>query len=141
MSEATAALGGPPCPSIAHQFKPTRRIGEYRTESAARLDLRKRPLEGERDGLPGLAKVRVAGSNLVVRSIDCLVSGPVGAADSVFGCPVGLGNSVAAFSYSLMRPSHRAVRSTVTVVGGLGGGSVVGVGGRCWSERWGRCWL
>ena len=55
---------------------------------------------------------------------------------------VGLGNSVApghaAFLYSLMRPSQRAVRSTESVVGGVRGCSVAGVGGRCSRERWGR---
>jgi len=56
--------------------------------------------------------------------------------------PVGLGNSVvagqAAFWYSLMSPSHRSVRSTMTVAGGVSGGSSNGVGGRCSRERWGR---
>ena len=60
-------------------------------------------------------------------------------------CPVGLGNSIAvvqaAFLYSLTSPSHRAVRSAVAVAGGVGGVSEVGVGGRCWSARCGRCWL
>ncbi len=55
---------------------------------------------------------------------------------------VGLGNSVvpgqAAILYSLMRPSHRLVRSAVTVAGGVSGGSSTGVGGRCRRERWGR---
>ena len=41
--------------------------------------------------------------------------------------PVPPGKSVvaghAAFRYSLMRPSHRLVRSTVTVVGAASGGS------------------
>jgi len=59
--------------------------------------------------------------------------------------PVGLGNPVAAghaaFLYSLMRPSQRVVRSAVTVVGGEGGGTEAGVGGRWSGDRWGRCWL
>ena len=35
----------------------------------------------------------------------------------------------AAFRYSWMSPSHRLVRSTVTVAGGASGGSYSGVGG------------
>ena len=56
--------------------------------------------------------------------------------------PVGLGNSVvslqAAFSYSLMRPSHRVVRSTVMLAVTDGGWSRAPSGGRCSRERWGR---
>ncbi len=48
---------------------------------------------------------------------------------------VGLGNSVvagqAAFSYSLMSPSHRVVLSAVTLAGIDGGGSCAASGGRC----------
>ena len=40
----------------------------------------------------------------------------------------------------LIRPSHRVVRITLTVAGGVRGGSVAGVGRRCSRERWGRCW-
>lgn len=59
--------------------------------------------------------------------------------------PVGLGNSVvpgqAAFSYSLTRPSHRAVRSSVTLAGTDGGWLSAASGGRCSRERCGRCLL
>ncbi len=48
---------------------------------------------------------------------------------------VGLGNSVlagqAAFSYSLMRPSHRVVLITATLAGIDGGWSSAASGGRC----------
>ncbi len=60
-----------------------------------------------------------------------------------FTRPVPLGNSVvpahAAFLYSCMRPSHRLVRSTVTVAGGASGWLSTGVGGRCLSDWCGRC--
>ena len=57
---------------------------------------------------------------------------------------VGAGNCVvagqAAFRYSLMSPSQRAVLRTWRCLSGWSGGSVAT--GGCWSsERWGRCVL
>ena len=59
--------------------------------------------------------------------------------------PVPPGKSVvagqAAFRYSWMRPSHRLVRSTVTVAEVASGGLWTGVGGFWPRDWWGRCWL
>lgn len=85
-------------------------------------------------------------SDAIHWGVPLAVDGPDGRRRaSVFDSPCGARKvcrrSSGSVWYSLMRPSHRVVRSTVMLAGGVSGGSACGVGGRCLSDWWGRCWL